>query len=278
MLGVPERLRHLAKQPIAELFGFPPDSNTDDAERYRRNRLCPFNNKVPNCTKDSVTDPLGVCTIFHGDDLAIICPIRLRQEWIIAEQAAAFFFPEGTQWTTLVEVRLKDRNGKSAGNIDFLLVSYDDQGKVLDYGALEVQVGHVPSNVRKQFKYCMEDPQGGVDLSWNNQDGWSGPDYFSSSSKGLAPEIIFRIGLLNALGGKTAVALDSGLFNALPSMTELPKEEANIAWLIYDLHRDKKTNRLILKKGRTVYTSFSASLRPTARSEAADLGGFVSDL
>lgn len=79
----------------------------DDAARYRRNRLCPYINKVPNCTKDSVTDPLGVCTIFHGENLAIICPVRLRQDWIIAEHAAAFFFSKGTRWTTLVEVRLK---------------------------------------------------------------------------------------------------------------------------------------------------------------------------
>ncbi|MBR8835549.1 MAG: hypothetical protein DSM106950_16420 [Stigonema ocellatum SAG 48.90 = DSM 106950] len=87
----------MAKQPIAELFGFPPDSNTEEASRYRRNRLCPYNNKVPNCTKDSVIEPLGVCTIFHGDTLAVICPVRLRQEWMIAEQTAAFFFPEGTR-------------------------------------------------------------------------------------------------------------------------------------------------------------------------------------
>src|ERR1700722_10946137 len=73
----------LARQPIAELFGFPPDSKTGQAARYRTNRLCPYNNKVPSCTKDSITDPLGVCTIFHGDKLAVICPIRLRQDWMI---------------------------------------------------------------------------------------------------------------------------------------------------------------------------------------------------
>ena len=109
----------MAIQPIAELFGFPAVSETEQAARYRANCLCPYNNKVPSCTKDSVTNPLGVCTIFHGDKLAVICPVRLRQDWMIAEQAAAFFFPPGTRWTTLVEVRLKDKYGKSAGNIGY---------------------------------------------------------------------------------------------------------------------------------------------------------------
>lgn len=65
----------MARQPIAELFGFPPESDTEEARRYRRNRLCPYNNKVPNCTKDSVTDPLGVCSIHHANELAVICPV-----------------------------------------------------------------------------------------------------------------------------------------------------------------------------------------------------------
>jgi len=99
----------LARQPIAELFGFPHDSNAAQAERYRTNRLCPYNNKVPNCTKDSVTDPLGVCTIFHGEKLAVICPVRLRQDWIIAEHAAAFFFRQTIRWAPLSDVAPEGR-------------------------------------------------------------------------------------------------------------------------------------------------------------------------
>jgi len=40
------------EHPLAEVFGFPPDNFSKTAERYRINRLCPYNNKVPSCTKD----------------------------------------------------------------------------------------------------------------------------------------------------------------------------------------------------------------------------------
>ncbi|MGF1506092.1 MAG: NotI family restriction endonuclease [Anaerolineae bacterium] len=73
--------------PLNEVFGFPPSDFSPAAQRNRQNRLCPFNNRVPNCTKDRANDPLGVC------------PIRFRQDWLVAEDAASFFFPEGTAWT-----------------------------------------------------------------------------------------------------------------------------------------------------------------------------------
>src|SRR5450755_2944117 len=104
--------------PLAEVFGFPVDNFSEDADRHRSKKLCPFNNKVPNCTKDKANDPLGVCSIFEKDIVAITCPIRFRQNWIIADHGAEFFFPKNANWTSLTEVRLKDKNGKSAGNID----------------------------------------------------------------------------------------------------------------------------------------------------------------
>ena len=130
-------------QPLAEIFGFPADNFSDEAARYRSHKLCPYNNKVPNCTKDKANDPLGVCSVYADDHLAITCPVRFRQNWLIAEHGADFFFPPKTRWTSLTEVKLKDKYEKSAGNIDLVLVSYDDRGKVLDFGALEVQAVYI---------------------------------------------------------------------------------------------------------------------------------------
>lgn len=117
------------KHPLAEVFGFPPAANDAAAMRHRSKRLCPFNNKVPNCTKDKAQDPLGVCSVVHSEEIAITCPVRFRQDWLIAEHAADFFFPPGTNWTTLTEVRLKDTDGGNAGNIDIVLCAYDETGK-----------------------------------------------------------------------------------------------------------------------------------------------------
>ncbi len=124
--------------PLAEVFGFPVDNLSAEAERYRNNRLCPYHNKVPSCTKNKANDPLGVCSIFDREAVAITCPIRFRQDWIIIEDAARFFFPPNTSWTSLQEIRLNDAHGQSAGNIDFVLVSYDDRGQITDFGSLEV--------------------------------------------------------------------------------------------------------------------------------------------
>lgn len=148
----------MAKQPLAEVFGFPTNNNGREAVRSRQHRLCPFGNKVPNCTKDKANDPLGVCSIFDGKQVVITCPIRFRQDWIIAEDAVSFFFPPGAKWTTLTEVRLNDKHGKSAGNIDVVLVSYNDKGKVTDFGALEVQAVYISGNVRNPFEYYMQAP------------------------------------------------------------------------------------------------------------------------
>ena len=140
------------KNPLAEVFGFPIDNLGKEATRYRKNKLCPFNNKVPSCTKDRVSDPLGVCSVFDKEGIAITCPIRFRQDWLIAEDAANFFFPASSMWTSLTEVRLNDINGQSAGNIDIVLVSYDSYGKIIDFGSLEIQGVYISGNVRKPFE------------------------------------------------------------------------------------------------------------------------------
>jgi len=46
------------KNPLAEVFGYPIDNLEKNASRYRKNKLCPYNNKVPSCTKDKANDPL----------------------------------------------------------------------------------------------------------------------------------------------------------------------------------------------------------------------------
>src|SRR5947208_2774582 len=123
----------LPKHPLGEVFGFSPDDLTTEARRHREKRLCPFNNKVPNCTKDKAQNPLGVCSVRDHGDLVITCPVRFRQGWHIADDAAEFFFPPGATWTTLTEVTLKDADGRSAGNIDIVLCAYDNTGKVYDF-------------------------------------------------------------------------------------------------------------------------------------------------
>ena len=69
----------MAQNPLAEVFGFPTDNLSPEAKRFKINKLCPFNNKSPNCTKDKANDPLGVCSVMEGNTPTITCPIRCRQ-------------------------------------------------------------------------------------------------------------------------------------------------------------------------------------------------------
>jgi len=265
----------MLNQPLAEVFGFPVGNVTATASRYRRLRLCPFNNKVPNCTKDKADDPLGVCSVFHGEQVAVTCPVRFREEWLIAEHAAAFFFPKRVKWTSLTEVRLNDRHGNTAGNIDVVLVSYDNQGKVTDFGALEVQAVYISGNVRRPFDHYMQNPRVNAGMDWRREGNYPRPDYLSSSRKRLAPQLIFKGGILKTWGKKMAVALDQGFFATLPALRESESVKADMAWLVYDLDTSHRNERYSLRKKRTVYTSFTESLDQITRPEIGEPTEFI---
>ena len=257
------------KHPLAEVFGFPANDTSAAAKRHRTKRLCPFNNNVANCTKDKAQDPLGVCSVFHEREVVITCPIRFRQSWMIADDAADFFFPPDAKWTTLTEVRLKDANGGSAGNIDIVLCAYDKAGSVYDFGALEVQAVYISGNVRKPFAHYMEAPEKNAGMDWTSKENYPRPDYLSSSRKRLAPQLIFKGGIINAWGKKTAVALNKGFFETLPKLPEVAKSKADIAWMIYDLKppkNDCEKYELLLEK--IVYTK-----RPSPPSDGILISG-----
>lgn len=265
--------------PLAEVFGFPVNNFSSGAKRSRNGKLCPYNNKVPNCTKDKALDPLGVCSIFEGSDgtIAVTCPVRFRQDWLIADDASKFFFPAGTSWTSLTEVRLKDGNGQSAGNIDVVLVSYDAQGRITDFGSLEVQAVYISGNVRNPFEHYMHDPKGRASMDW---DGANYPraDYLSSSRKRLAPQMIYKGGILKAWGKKQAVALHKGFYETLPELPEVAPDKAEIAWFLYDLEFDKVGNRFNLVPYKTIYTAFEPALLKITTAPAGSVENFVAIL
>jgi len=268
----------MPKQPLAEVFGFPIDNQSPEATRYREKRLCPFNNKVPNCTKDKANDPLGVCSVKEGESATITCPVRFREEWLIAEDAAAFFFPSDAKWTSLVEVRLKDRHGQSAGNVDVVLVSYDERGRVIDFGSCEVQAVYISGNVRAPFEHFMEDQAGRHEMDWSGHPHYPRPDYLSSSRKRLAPQLLFKGGIFHVWGKKQAVAIHRGFFNSLPQLTQVDPADADLAWMIYDLTREAARNIYRLTRGEIVYTKFEPAMLKLTTSEAGPIETFVEKL
>lgn len=264
-------------QPLAEVFGHLVDDQSPKAIRYRSSRLCPFNNKVPNCTKDKAKNPLGVCSVFHDGIPAITCPIRFREEWLITDDAASFFFGDGTAWSSLTEVRLNDANEKSAGNIDVVLVAYDDNGKIFDFGALEIQAVYISGNVRDPFEYYMKNPKAHAQMDWSTQPNYPRPDYLSSSRKRLAPQLLFKGGILHSWRKKTAVALNKSFFETLPPLKTVSKSKADISWLIYDLQlvKEDEQERFTLTKIDEVFTEFESALVSITTSLPGNIDDFI---
>ena len=260
-------------QPLGEVFGFPIDNESDRAKRYRDNKLCPYNNIVSNCTKNSIEFPLGVCSLNHKGKQVIICPIRFREDWIIISDAANFIFEGKTTWTHVGEVRLKDKHGKSTGNIDYVLVSYDDKGRVLDFGSLEVQAVYISGNLTGPFTAYLENPT--PDFSFSQAFKYPKPDYLSSSRKRLIPQIIAKGSILKQWNKKQVVALQTSFYNTLPVLPEFKEAESDFAFFLYDLIPDKKTKVLSLKLQRIVYTKFASALEQIAKFEAGSITLFT---
>lgn len=268
----------LSKTPLAEVFGFAVDDFSEEANHHRINSLCPYGNRVPRCTKDKSDDPLGVCTIHSGDldfELAITCPVRFRQDNVVAEDAARFFFGAEQTWKALPEIRLRDAHGGSAGNIDAVVVSLDEAGNVVDFGALEIQAVYVSGNIRNPFAYYMEDPPSRWDMDWSRERYYPRPDYLSSSRKRLVPQLARKGGILSSWGKKIAIAVHAGFFETLPELPLVDEEAADMAWLVYDLDQSRATKRYEMMHVHTVYTEFRSALSSIATSAAGSVDEFV---
>ena len=100
----------------------------------------------------------------------------------------------------------------------------------------------------------------------------------SSSRKRLAPQLIFKGGILNGWGRKMAVALNSGFYETLPVLEEVNQSEADLALLIYDLVLNPTQNRYVLTLQKTVYTNFEPTLIKITRSEAGEEALFLGQL
>jgi hypothetical protein len=125
----------------------------------------------------------------------------------------------------------------------------------------------------------MEAPAKNSGMDWTTEENYPRPDYLSSSRKRLAPQLVFKGGIINAWGKKTAVALNKGFFNRLPNLHEVPRVNADIAWLIYDLRPPKSPGQhyeMFLE--RTVYTRFDAALNQITKSRPGRMEDFLSQL
>jgi hypothetical protein len=262
--------------PLGEVFGFPITNEDAKAQRYRKQKLCPFNNKVPNCTKDKANSPLGVCCVLHNETSVITCPTRFREDWTIIENAAEFAFGPDALWTSLSEIKLTDKNGQSAGNIDFVLVRYNEKGQLVDFASLEVQGVYISGNLRNPFEAYIKNPS--KEFEWPKGYNYPKPDYLSSSRKRLIPQMLYKGGIFQTWKRRQTLALQKSFFDTLPSLPTTSKSKADIAWFLYDLeyNEGQKQNNLVLVE--TVYTEFEPALLRVTTPEPGQVSDFINIL
>ena len=133
-------------------------------------------------------------------------------------------------------------------------------GNWLDFGALEVQAVYISGTVSTPFHHYLADPTKNANFDWSRHKNYPRPDYLSSSRKRLAPQLIYKGGILHAWQKKMAVSVDTQFFATLPALDTVDKSEADLAWLVYDLRHDQKQNRRRLTLTQTVYTRFDPAL------------------
>jgi hypothetical protein len=89
---------------------------------------------------------------------------------------------------------------------------------------------------------------------------------------------MFKGGILNEWGKKSAVALSRAFFNSLPELRRVSKHEANVAWFIYDLILDSQSNKYVLTKVDEVFTRFDEALLRITTTKAGPLQKFINQL
>ena len=87
--------------------------------------------------------------------------------------------------------------------------------------------------------------------------------------------MLYKGGILKAWNKKQAVALQTSFFETLPKLKEAPQSKADIAWLLYDLKLDKKSNRFKLTQNRIVYTEFQSALKQITTADPGKIDDFI---
>jgi hypothetical protein len=124
----------------------------------------------------------------------------------------------------------------------------------------------------------MENPKERMWMDWRGQANYPRTDYLSSSRKRLAPQLLFKGGIIRGWKKKQAVVIHRGFWETLPNLTPVEREKGEVAWLIYDLKHDEITNRYKLVQHQVVYTLFQTAITTITIANPGPVDTFVKSL
>lgn len=267
-------------QPLNEVFGFPVENFSSEAIRHRREKLCPFNNRVSGCTKSKKENPLGVCSIHSGENQIVVCPVRFRQDWRIISDTRDFLVPNATKLDWIREIKVKDLDGYSLGNADLILLDLDDQDQVQNFGVLEIQSVYITGNLRSPFAKYMEDPA--TQFRMNLQGlGYPKPDWLSSIKRLIHQVNVKGSAIVKGWDKRLAIAAQLQFFQSFNTFQTIPsvrKEDADCAWFLYDLKNDPQKQVNALELEQIIYFRFDSFIKAFQSIQPSLLKDFRSDL
>ena len=251
---------------IAEVFGHAVENTSPLARSDRANRRCPFRNGP--CTKVSKTNPLGICTFTDGSHATSVCPVRFIDSDRIFVDAARHAFGDGVHFAAVPEIRIlrvEDEHGRKSkiGKIDYLLAKLNNEGRVHDFAALEVQAVYFSGReIRSAMDYYLTHQE----LDPNNCERRL--DYRSSAQKRLMPQLRLKVPVFRRWGKKFFVVVDSLFFTALPAFRSTSAANSEITWLSYPI--ELEGSRYRLKNPTFIYSEFDEVLNALREGEAPE--------
>jgi Restriction endonuclease NotI len=253
----------MARLQISEIFGQDVNDHSAEGKRDRQRMWCPFRDS--KCTKGGKQRPLGICSF--GDEKAAtsVCPVRFLEDNRIFVDAGRIAFGQGKRIVVVPEMRLLrvPDTGKRIGKIDFLIAVLDTNGKPVDFAALEVQAVYISGkSVRPFFNEFLRTevlPEGAK----------ARPDYRSSAQKRLMPQLSLKVPVFRRWGKRFFVVVDEPFFTALPRIRRVEgKENSEITWLVYRLHRNQSECGYTMSNPEVVFTLWDDVLTALREGEA----------
>lgn len=125
----------------AEIFGYPVENRSAEAEQARSKHWCRFANAPCNKTSRLIDYPFGVCSVEHRGEICAVCPRRFEEAGTVAgipevlSDIAQHYFGDHNNVILFPEVSLPN-----IGTIDYVLVRHRPlKAEVEDFVAVEFQ-------------------------------------------------------------------------------------------------------------------------------------------
>jgi hypothetical protein len=266
--------------PAAEIFGYPPEADTEAARDARARCACPF--KGGACTKLLSGARTGVCSMHYkaaGFESSVIwatCANRLKGQ-PFRHALERHFGPKVAEADLVPEVRLKDPDMSFDGV--GILVAEDES---VDFVGIEAQtIDTRGGSIRPIFEAYVE----GKPNEWRARYP-SRPAFGVNTTnvwKRLIPQVMNKGRMFADWESKLFVILQDSLFQFIRRrmpLKQLPRQEwgrAEIVWLPWDYtgEIDGATGQRVTEIGEPVFTTLAQVEEAFVTIHAAQRPSFV---